>query len=436
MGCVFISHNDITQKNEISLTPLPNTSIRKIRTDSYGVGMEDTNKSKIVNNNNIERNNNLSSLNFGHITCDLQMKNSQEMELSPFYINKITKISSHIRGFLFRKKYDEYLKTQLMDYTNEIYFEFIILTKNYKSSKVLNDKKNKKIKEIFKISWNDFYEKDPTVLIREKLNKIKKYTNGLIFTYKNKNFNQSDINECLKNAESCYKGSVDIFTNKKNGYGELINIDGRQQIGTFYNDEFCGWNLDVNKNGFIYKGLFSHGVLDGKGIYYNPEIDYEYKGDFKNMKREGNGTELFDGNEYIGEFRDDKKNGQGIMKIKNNDLYRGNFTNDKYNGMGCYIWSNKKKEYNGNFVDGKMHGNGTLKWGENKYYKGNFNNGIKEGKAEFGFINGYIFFFNFKDDIPCGKGYKQDTNNSLSEVYYNQGKIIDKNMKEIIFSFQ
>ena len=398
--------------------------------------MEDTNKSKIVNNNNIERNNNLSSLNFGHITCDLQMKNSQEMELSPFYINKITKISSHIRGFLFRKKYDEYLKTQLMDYTNEIYFEFIILTKNYKSSKVLNDKKNKKIKEIFKISWNDFYEKDPTVLIREKLNKIKKYTNGLIFTYKNKNFNQSDINECLKNAESCYKGSVDIFTNKKNGYGELINIDGRQQIGTFYNDEFCGWNLDVNKNGFIYKGLFNHGVLDGKGIYYNPEIDYEYKGDFKNMKREGNGTELFDGNEYIGEFRDDKKNGQGIMKIKNNDLYRGNFTNDKYNGMGCYIWSNKKKEYNGNFVDGKMHGNGTLKWGENKYYKGNFNNGIKEGKAEFGFINGYIFFFNFKDDIPCGKGYKQDTNNSLSEVYYNQGKIIDKNMKEIIFSFQ
>ena len=46
------------------------------------------------------------------------------------------------------------------------------------------------------------------------------------------------------------------------------------------------------------------------------------------------------------------------------------------------------------------------------------------------------FFFNFKDDIPCGKGYKQDINNNLSEVYYNQGKIIDKNMKEIIFSFQ
>ena len=145
MGCVFISHNDITQKNEISLTPLPNSSIRKIRTDSYGVGMEDTNKSKIVNNNNMERNNNLSSLNFGHIKCDdFQMKNSKEMELSPFYINKIIKISTHVRGMLFRKKYDEYLKTQLMDYPNEIYFEFIILTKNYKSSIVLNDKKIKK----------------------------------------------------------------------------------------------------------------------------------------------------------------------------------------------------------------------------------------------------------------------------------------------------
>ncbi len=398
--------------------------------------MEDTNKSKIVNNNNMERNNNLSSLNFGHIKCDdFQMKNSKEMELSPFYINKIIKISSHVRGFLFRKKYDEYLKTQLMDYTNEIYFEFIILTKNYKSSKVLNDKKNKKIKEIFKVSWNDFYERDPTVIINKKIDKIKKYTNGLIFTYKNKNFNTSDINECLKNAESCYKGSVDIITNKKNGYGELINIDGTQQIGTFYNDEFCGWNLCVHKNGSIYKGLFNHGVLDGKGIYYYPEIEYEYKGDFKNMKKEGNGMEIFCGNIYTGEFRDDKKNGQGEMKIKNKDIYRGNFINDKYNGIGCYIWSNKK-EYNGNFVDGKMHGNGTLKWGENMYYKGGFNNGIKEGKAEFGFINGYNFFFNFKDDIPCGKGYKQDTNYNLSEVYYNQGKIIDKNMKEIIFSFQ
>ena len=398
--------------------------------------MEDTNNSKIVNNNNMERNNNLSSLNFGHIKCDdFQMKNSKEMELSPFYINKIIKISSYVKGFLFRKKYDEYLKTQLMDYTNEIYFEFIILTKNYKSSKVLNDKKNKKIKEIFKVSWNDFYERDPTVIINKKIDKIKKYTNGLIFTYKNKNFNTSDINECLKNAESCYKGSVDIITNKKNGYGELINIDGTQQIGTFYNDEFIGWNLCVHKNGSIYKGLFNHGVLDGKGIYYYPEIEYEYKGDFKNMKKEGNGTEIFGGNIYTGEFRDDKKNGQGEMKIKNKDIYRGNFINDKYNGIGCYIWSNKK-EYNGNFVDGKMQGNGTLKWGENMYYKGGFNNGIKEGKAEFGFINGYNFFFNFKDDIPCGKGYKQDTNYNLSEVYYNQGKIIDKNMKEIIFSFQ
>ena len=191
----------------------------------------------------------------------------------------------------------------------------------------------------------------------------------------------------------------------------------------------------VHKNGSIYKGLFNHGVLDGKGIYYYPEIEYEYKGDFKNMKKEGNGMEIFCGNIYTGEFRDDKKNGQGEMKIKNKDIYRGNFINDKYNGIGCYIWSNKK-EYNGNFVDGKMHGNGTLKWGENMYYKGGFNNGIKEGKAEFGFINGYNFFFNFKDDIPCGKGYKQDTNYNLSEVYYNQGKIIDKNMKEIIFSFQ
>ena len=432
MGCVFTSQNDLIQKNEISLTPLPNSSIRKIRTDSYGIGMEETNNSKAVINNN-EQINNFSSLNLGTIKYKIQFKNGREMEVVPYLMNKLC---SHIKGFLFRKKYDEYLKTQLLDYTNEIYFEFIILTKNYKSSKVINNKKNEKIKNILKTSWEEFYTKDPSILINDKINKIKKYSNGLIFKYKNKKFVSSDINQCLKNAESCYKGSVEIITNKKNGYGELININGTQQIGTFYNDEFSGWNILVNNNGLIYIGFFINNALNGKGIKYNPENDYMYKGDFKNLKKEGYGEELFDGNTYKGEFKNDKKNGQGELVLKNGDIYKGKFENDQFNGNGNYVWKNIKKEYIGNFMDGVMHGIGFLKWGDNQYYKGMFINEKKEGKAEFGIVDGIKFFFEFKNDIPLGKGYMQDKNNCLYEVYYNQGKIIDKNMREMTFLFQ
>ena len=52
--------------------------------------------------------------------------------------------------------------------------------------------------------------------------------------------------------------------------GELININGTQEIGTFYNDEFCGWNILVNNNGLIYIGLFNKNNLNGKGLNLNP----------------------------------------------------------------------------------------------------------------------------------------------------------------------
>ena len=80
MGCVFTSQNDLIQKNEISLTPLPNSSIRKIRTDSYGIGMEDTNNSKAVINNN-EQINNFSSLNLGTIKYKIQFKNEANISI-------------------------------------------------------------------------------------------------------------------------------------------------------------------------------------------------------------------------------------------------------------------------------------------------------------------------------------------------------------------
>ena len=430
MGCVFSAKNNII-KNEISLTPLPNNSIRKIKTDSYAVGLEDTDNSKRANNNN-ERINNFSSLNFGPIKYKIKLKNGKEMEILQQQLNKLLGL---IKGFLFRKKFEVYLKIQLMDYTNELYFEFIILTKNYQSSKILNNK-NEKIRNILKTSWEEYYIKDPTTILKERMSKIKKYPNGLIFKYKNKNFKGSDINQCLQNALSCYKGSVDIINNKKNGIGELINIDGTQKIGTFYNDEFCGWNTLVNNNGIIYIGLFHNNILNGKGLCYNPSNSYMYKGDFKNFKKDGYGEEIFNGYKYKGDFDQDIKNGKGEIILKNNDIYKGGFLNDKFNGEGKYIWYNKNKEYLGNFVDNKMHGFGLLKWGNGMYYKGLFNNGMKEGRGEFGYINKLKFFFDFKNDLPNGKGYIQDKNNNLFEVIYNQGKIIGNNIKEIIFLFE
>ena len=61
------------------------------------------------------------------------------------------------------------------------------------------------------------------------------------------------------------------------------------------------------------------------------------------MKKEGFGEELYLGNRYKGEFKDDKKNGYGEMILNNNDVYKGHFFDDKFNGKGKYIWNNIKK---------------------------------------------------------------------------------------------
>ena len=401
MGCIGASQKYLLVNNEISLTPIPD-STRKFPTEINN----DTNKINLNSNSNTK--------------YRIHLRKG-EVEVS---LNQINKLCGIIKGFLFRKKFNQFLKTQLLDKTSDLYFEFIILTKNFKSSKIINSK-NEKIQKFLKQSYENFYKKDPSQLIKDKINKIKKYPNGLIFTYKN-----PDV------IESCYKGSVDIITNKKNGYGELINIDGSQYIGLFYNNEFNGWNTYITPLGVIYIGLFINNYLNGKGYCYNPEKEYVYKGDFKYTKKEGFGEEFFLGNKYKGEFKEDKKCGNGEMVLNNNDIYQGYFSDDKFNGKGKYIWSNIKKEYEGDFVDGKIHGNGILKWGNNMYYKGEFNNGIKEGKGEFGYINGNKFFFNFKMGIPNGKGYMRDVHNILFDVVYNHGKIIDNNKNEYLFSFQ
>ena len=432
MGCSYCSkNNNILLKNELSFIHSQSCVLKElINSESYAFSEESSN-TKLFNNT--IKKNNLKSVNVSPIKNELNTSNNNKDELFLYLVNKLC---SYIKGFLFRKRYEEYLKTQLMDHANELYFQFIFLTKNFTSTKILNNEENEKLKNIMKTSWASFYSKDPTISIKNQLNKAKKYANGMIFKYKNSNYNSDSIDQCLRNVEYCYKGSIELITNKKCGYGELISINGEQSIGTFLNDEFSGWNIHIKSNGELYVGLFINDLLNGHGICYNMENEYLFKGIFKDSQKEGYGEEFSEGNNYKGEFKEDRKCGKGEIIFKNNDVYIGEFENDRIIGLGKYIWKNNEKEYEGNFVNGKINGNGLLKWGKFKYYKGMFINGIKEGKGEFGYINRKKYFFNFKNNLPFDEGYYINKDNEKCIVSYNQGKIIDKFNHEVIFLFE
>ena len=72
------------------------------------------------------------------------------------------------------------------------------------------------------------------------------------------------------------------------------------------------------------------------------------------------GTETYrNGNKYVGEFRDGKYNGQGILTFANGHKYVGAFKNGKYNGQGTYTFADGTK-YVGEYKDDKRNGQGTL----------------------------------------------------------------------------
>ena len=217
--------------------------------------------------------------------------------ISENIISKVTLINSTVKGHLLRKKYKDNLKTDLIDFTNELYFNYIDSIENPKVSEILKLKEDKensnnKVKKYLSASWSEFYDTDPTVEIKQKINTKERYINSLIFKYKDKNFHSDNIKECINNAEYYYKGGIELINNKKCGPGEMLYSDGIQKIGYFYDDKFEGWNTYIDKNGTIYVGLFLNDELNGKGLKYIYENDHLYKGDFVNGLRHGFGKDF------------------------------------------------------------------------------------------------------------------------------------------------
>ena len=79
-----------------------------------------------------------------------------------------------------------------------------------------------------------------------------------------------------------------------------------------------------------------------------------------------------DGGKYVGAFKDDKPNGQGIYTFGNGAKYVGAFKDGKRNGQGTATYADGNK-YVGAYKDGKYHGQGTL-----TYADGRINEGIWE----------------------------------------------------------
>ena len=123
-------------------------------------------------------------------------------------------------------------------------------------------------------------------------------------------------------------------------------------------------------------GMLVTGKADGRWV--EKEADgtrTRYEGEYRDDKKHGQGTYTWaDGTRYEGEYRDDKKHGQGTYTWADGTRYEGEYRDDKKHGQGTHTWADGRR-YQGEYRDGKPHGQGTYTLPDGRRYQGQWHAG-------------------------------------------------------------
>jgi len=217
------------------------------------------------------------------------------------------------------------------------------------------------------------------------------------------------------------------------GRGSWIHPDGREYHGELQKGLANGQGVAAFPDGSSYDGKFRGGKFGGKGRMTYPDGSYfdgEWSNGFKFY-----GTMVYDdSSKYVGQFEDDKRNGQGTLTHTDGSSYVGQFEDDKRNGKGTlthtdgssYVgqwrdgekWEGAECDKDGDIVatyldgfkrvgelsSGRMHGPGKLTHPDGREYVGEFNEGKKHGQGTESFPDGSKFVGQFWDGKWHGQG--------------------------------
>ena len=86
------------------------------------------------------------------------------------------------------------------------------------------------------------------------------------------------------------------------------------------------------------------------------------------------------GNRYAGEFKNNKKHGQGTYTVANGDQYSGEFKDGTFNGQGTYSFANGSR-YTGDFKDGKRSGQGAFTRTDGGVVVGEWRDDLAQGRV-------------------------------------------------------
>ena len=171
-------------------------------------------------------------------------------------------------------------------------------------------------------------------------------------------------------------------------YAECIKGDCTNGNGTFIH-KFKVWDGSIAEKKYV--GEFKNGKRNGQGTETDPYYGFIYVGEFKDDKKDGQGTISYPGSpKYVGEFKDDKKDGQGTTTNPDGTKTVGVWKDGKKYGQVNTTWPDGGK-YVGEFKDGKRHGQATLTHPDGEIYVSQWEDDKKIGKGSTTFPDGTVY---------------------------------------------
>ncbi|MCM1531311.1 MAG: hypothetical protein NC048_05275 [Bacteroides sp.] len=224
-----------------------------------------------------------------------------------------------------------------------------------------------------KMDWGSRYYEGDWFNDKEHGNGVKRYGNGNEYNGEWEHGKESGRGVLSYKNGNRFEGE---FLNGKPVRGELILPNGNRYEGTF--NEFDGTfpkergNVGVMKyvNGNRFEGRFYPSGLRCGVMFYLDGGRYE--GNLVNDRRVHYQRE-WDIDGGVSYYYD---NSPATMYYPNGDTYKGYWKNDKRDGEGVMIWSDGSR-YEGHWKDDVMHGCGKMVSPKGKEKAGYWSNGVK-----------------------------------------------------------
>ena len=211
----------------------------------------------------------------------------------------------------------------------------------------------------------------------------------------------------LQNLKEIRNYNTNLLLELKSISNEKFFSKKFNQIMDIYNKMNAKIEEKVYPDGGIYIGEMKNNLRNGKGkMRYSNDDKYNrylYEGEWKDDLFDGYGIMYWKNSDfYQGDWKKGLKEGKGIYNFCNGDIYEGEFKNDKKEGKGIYTF-NKLNRYEGEMKNDYIEGNGIFYWENGDKYIGEFKKAKAEGKGVQFHVNGEMEMGFFSDGMLVGK---------------------------------